>query len=99
MIKNPYSIYKKVYRQMVEEYGGAGPASQFGSMGAQSADAGNGGGMFGTYPQDGGEPLPDEQPGYGGGEHDDARMPTGLYAIKDGKKKKPESQFPGLEIK
>ena len=60
---------------LCEEYGGppAGGMTQYGAMGAASApgtEGGNeGGGAFGTYPQD----------GYGG--DDDARMPTGFYAV------------------
>jgi len=88
-----------LYKKMLEEYGGPGPITQFGAMGAQSADAGNGGGAFGTYPIDTGEPLPDKQPGYGNETYDptdasdqDARMPTGLYAIKGDKKKKFEKR-------
>ena len=82
---------KMIYKQMLkEDYSGPAPQTQFGSMGAQSGSAGNGGGAFGNYPIDTGEPAQDgEQPGYGGGPNDDARMPTGLYAIgPDGRKKK-----------
>ena len=84
--------YKMIYKEMLEEYGGAAPMSQYGSIGAQSADAGNGGGAFGTYPIDDGNPLPNEQPGYGGGPTDDARMPTGLCAVKGDKEKKFEKR-------
>ena len=49
------------------------------------------GGAFGDYPADDGNPAQGgEQPGYGGGPEDDARMPTGMYATNTvtGKKKK-----------
>jgi len=79
-------IYDKMLK---EEFSGPAPASQFGSMGAQSSDAGDGGGAFGKYPTDTGQPQGGEQPGYGGEATDDARLPTGMYAIgPDGKKKK-----------
>ena len=85
---------KMIYNEILkEEYGGAAPASQFGSMGSQSSNPpgdSQGGGAFGAYPVDTGNPAQGgEQPGYGGGPNDDARMPTGLYAVGlDGKKKK-----------
>jgi hypothetical protein len=84
---------RMIYGEMVEEYGGAAPMTQYGSMGAQSGDAGNGGGAFGNYPIDTGEPAQGgDQPGYGGGPTDDARMPTGLYAVKGDKEKKFEKR-------
>ena len=70
--------YKSTYKKMVEGY-------------TREDISAAPDGAFGDYPADTGAPASDvaEQPGYGGGPNDDARMPTGLYAVGlDGKKKK-----------